>query len=380
MTYLQFKYYLNNEDLASISYRKFNKEEKDEYPTISICLKNDQGRIFKHAHEVFKSTNSTRKSYGRYLLGQLEDDPPQFSAIQFDEVVLDFYDGYLVRTQETGSLVPITSIFTTHAFAMVPSFRDPERVCVSKQIPYRKNNKQFVDVVHLNSTRLYDNELYVEIYVHQKGKLIRNLPSPTTTLPPDEKIKDGIKKIFDIGQVEILRKRENSKITCDQRITNEDEYLLEQLMINVGCIPTFWMSFGQRIGLNQTVRRCNGKNDYENIRDRLEDAKKGFLENESTYENPCTLMIISIRARDGTKMSRQGSTHLLSNLLGSTKLKVLNLQFRYYQDLYREIINYQAYTGETLLGQVGGFVGIQNQFIMLVKCFNVFILEYNNLK
>ena len=308
----------------------------------------------------------------------MEDDPPQFSAIQFDEVVLDFYDGYLIRTQEAGHLVPITSMFTPHAFAMVPSFRDPERVCVSKHIPYRKNNKQFVDVVHLNSTRLYDNELYVEIYVHQKGKLIRNLLSPTTTLPPDEKFKDGIKKIFDIGQVEILRKRENSKITCDQRITNEDEYLLEQLMINVGCIPTFWMSFGQRIGLNQTVRRCNGKNDYENIRDRLEDAKKGFLENESTYENPCTLMIISIRARDGTKMSRQGSTHLLSNLLGSTKVKVLNLQFRYYQDLYREIINYQAYTGETLLGQVGGFVGIQNQFIMLLTYFNV--LEYNNLK
>ena len=102
-------------------------------------------------------------------------------------------------------------------------------------------------------------------------------------------------------------------------------------------------------------------NDYENIRDRLEDAKKGFLENESTYENPCTLMIISIRAKDETKMARQGSTHLLSDLLGSAKSKVLNLQFRYYQDFYREIINYQAYTGETLLGQVGGFVGIQNQ-------------------
>lgn len=32
VTYLQFKYYLNNEDLSSISYREFNDEEKDQYP------------------------------------------------------------------------------------------------------------------------------------------------------------------------------------------------------------------------------------------------------------------------------------------------------------------------------------------------------------
>ena len=46
MTYLQFKYYLNNEDLSSILYREFNNEEKDEYPVFSVCLSGSQGQLF----------------------------------------------------------------------------------------------------------------------------------------------------------------------------------------------------------------------------------------------------------------------------------------------------------------------------------------------
>ena len=46
VTYLQFKYHLNNEYLSSISYREFNNEEKDEYPVFSVCLSGSQGQLF----------------------------------------------------------------------------------------------------------------------------------------------------------------------------------------------------------------------------------------------------------------------------------------------------------------------------------------------
>ena len=256
MTYLQFKHYLTNEDVASISYRRFNEEEKDEYPTISICLKNLGGKIFKQNYDVFQSPNITRNSYGYFLLGNLDDESTIFSAIKFDEAAIDFYDGYLVGTHETGSNIRFTffNLIEQFAFSMVSTFQDPERLCVSKHIPFRKNNEQYVDVIHLNSSRLYNDELIVEIYVHQTGNLLRNLDTPTTRFPPNNKTEEGLKRIFDVGQVDILRKRANSKITCDEQITNEDEYILEQLMINAGCIPTFWAKYAIRIGLNQTVR------------------------------------------------------------------------------------------------------------------------------
>ena len=37
-TWLQFKYYLSNEDLTSISYRQFDTKGIDQYPTYTICM------------------------------------------------------------------------------------------------------------------------------------------------------------------------------------------------------------------------------------------------------------------------------------------------------------------------------------------------------
>lgn len=40
MTSLQFQYYIDNEDLASISFREFNSKFKDQYPTKRRLLEN----------------------------------------------------------------------------------------------------------------------------------------------------------------------------------------------------------------------------------------------------------------------------------------------------------------------------------------------------
>ena len=100
MTYLQFKYYLNNDDLSSISYREFNDEEQDEYPIFSIGLLGSEGQIFKQSHEVFTSHNVTRESYSNYLQGWLEDYFDQLFSIKYDEVAMDIKEGYLSWTHE----------------------------------------------------------------------------------------------------------------------------------------------------------------------------------------------------------------------------------------------------------------------------------------
>ena len=100
MTYLQFKYYLNNEDNASISYRIFNKEEQDEYPTFSICFEGQGGDIFNQSHDVFDSNNVTRKSYYNYLLGSGEDYPVSFTTFEFDDIAIDIHKGYLIEFLE----------------------------------------------------------------------------------------------------------------------------------------------------------------------------------------------------------------------------------------------------------------------------------------
>ena len=70
MVYQQFKLYIHNEDSSSLSYRAFNHEEKDLYPTFSICLHSNEGGIFKpkYAKNGYESIMTLGK-YHEILLG-----------------------------------------------------------------------------------------------------------------------------------------------------------------------------------------------------------------------------------------------------------------------------------------------------------------------
>ena len=65
MVYQQFRLYLSNEDSSSVSYREFNLQEKDLYPTFSICL-----------HEYYKIEES-----------EISEN--------FDETALDFLEDFI---------------------------------------------------------------------------------------------------------------------------------------------------------------------------------------------------------------------------------------------------------------------------------------------
>ena len=360
MTYLQFLYFLDNEDVVSISYQKFNKEEKDEYPIFSICLVGYKGEIFKESLFTFESNNVTLESYHSYLLGDLEEYPSQLNSIRFDDVALGIHEGYLLRAREFS----IQDIFAesiryiwNSPFDMKPSsFRDVGQVCVTKNASYRKDTTQKFDYVALNSTMLYEIGLNVFIIIHQKGRLMKSLGTQYT-IYPDEKMKQEIFKIFYISQVELLRKRENSKMPCDKTMKDEDEYILKQIILNVGCIPTYWENFALNIRLNQTTRLCKSRIDYNTTKYQYWNALRNLNSAYSIYKQPCTEVVRLVTARDETSNIKEYYLYghdENENASGG----VLHLQFDYQQNMYREIISSKAYTGESLLGQVGGFVGI----------------------
>lgn len=203
---------------------------------------------------------------------------------------------------------------------------------------------QIIDRMSVNSTMLYNAGTRVKIYVQQKGKLIRMANFPDFDLTRRH-YRAGLLIINDIGQVDILRERDNSKAPCDKGMKNEDEYIINQSITNIGCIPTFWEKFTNSNEIHQTTRMCNTTTDYQNAVHQITDAFKSIGEKGSIYKKSCTTMLTSVTTRKGIKDLRV--------IPGKIQLK-----FYYTQNLYREIINSQAYTSETLLGQVGGFVGI----------------------
>ena len=341
MTYFQFKYYFNDEDLLAITYRKFNAEEHDEYPTFSICVYGVDGAIFKQSHDIFKSSNITRATYYNYLNGSREDYSAQLREIKFHDVALDIDDGYLVSSNETFRRWGKLNAETT---TLIPAYRDHEVMCISKNITYRKDVKQNWDLVVLKSSIFYDMRRILDICVHQKGRLSRAHWTGCYNFEP-KRFVDTI--VIDVGQVEVVKKREKGKIPCDPNLEHEDKYMLRQIIQNVGCLPTYWEKLVRGYRLNQTNRICKTVAEYKRAVHQYLDAIESFEINDSSYKKPCTVMMTSITTRETR------SQNLLKTFSGK-----LFLYFSYHQNVYREIVNTKAYTSETLLAQVGGFVGM----------------------
>ena len=131
---------------------------------------------------------------------------------------------------------------------------------------------------------------------------------------------------------------------CDPYMDNEDEYRIHQIIKNVGCIPTYWRQFAERMGLNQTNPICKTAIDYGKVETQLGNIQANITTLDSTHNLHCTTMIASVIARDEPHFAVPG---------------ILELSFLYHGATYRETKNTRAYTAETLLGQIGGFVGMQ---------------------
>ena len=219
--------------MVSISYRIFNNQEQDEYPTFSLCFSGDDGgEILNQSHDVFNSNKVTRESYFNYLVGQGKDYPAQFNDLEFDDVVLDIFEGYLMEFKETNVM---GEWFQLH---LIPTLRFPLAICVSKNIVYRKNFKQVNEYVMLNSSMLYKDQLEVTVYVHKNGQLIRSMGTDGwggRTMIEVGALKNGGWRNIEIGQVDVLRKRADGIIPCDEDMQDEDEYRIEQMIKNVGC-------------------------------------------------------------------------------------------------------------------------------------------------
>ena len=146
-----------------------------------------------------------------------------------------------------------------------------------------------------------------------------------------------------------MRKRSDGKIPCDQYIQNEDEYRIKQIIESVGCIPTFWGKFAGSMGLDLTNPKCKTAMDYGKVQTQIQHILSNASSLDITHKLHCTTMMATVSIRD-----KKGGPH--------DGRDSWNLEFWYPGISYREIINTKAYTSESLLGQVGGFVGMIYRF------------------
>ena len=360
MVFLQFQYFLHNHDLSSISHRKFNSDAQDKYPIFTICYIGTRGGyIFSQSSPLF-NYGKDRHLYNRFLRGKLnpkyeQDVIENFTRINYDEVIDDIFKDIptlLVTKSNKNKRLTSWGKFSSNPIPLVLSHQSHTMLCYSKKLHNIRNVTLKYDMLRLNAKKLQQSRVSLYIYLHQEGQLIRNSAQPLFKIT-SAYLKELSKEYntgfsheikFSISGVDVLRRRRNANIPCNATLYDEDKKWRDSIMSNVRCIPQFWSRFVLNSTLEQNLKDC-GQEQYRKINEQYI-SNFNFEHGSKLYTGPCNQMT--------TSLSRNVKTLRGIGLRFGLDIKI---QFFYITDWYKEILNYEAYTVETLLSQVGGFVG-----------------------
>ena len=373
MSFLQLKNYLGNEDLASISFRKFEPSSSPQYPTFTMCISGitgKDGRHFKSDSSAWHFAQTDMLSYTRYLMGENvsklyyvngetiqnpRTDTDDFKDINYDEVSMNVFDKIItqfyssVHDGKTPKSISHSGCFQNNNEDKVCPFpithQDENQICYSKKI----SNQSYMiqDAFVLNKKAVLDNlKIGFFIYIHKEGELYRNLI--------DKKYKSRIQTDalgnthkFTIDGIEVLTRRADSRIRCNKTIDDEDTFLRGHIMRKIGCVPAYWKRFSTNLSEPNGLASVNcSQLQYQKFYRVL---KSDSFSTNSPYLYPCTQISQTI-------------FHLEEKSQGLSDQEKNNLErgsisFHYSSDWYKEILNKRAFTLETFFGQIGGFIG-----------------------
>ena len=129
-------------------------------------------------------------------------------------------------------------------------------------------------------------------------------------------------------------------------------------MEKVGCIPAYWKVFYPGTSKTKDLEPCKS-NQYPDIpnsrTENLDQLPTIFREFSLQHQNPCTEMRSAVSFNSKTFIN---DIDVSQAERPAGYNKTLGLIINYEDTKYMEIKNTKAYDGETLLSQVGGFVGM----------------------
>ena len=412
-TTVQFVRYGKNEDLSVVHEHKidFTLGSKDNPPTFTLCMFLPwfgQGGIYKlddphwernktlfldyqqflRGEQLLKFKNVTKSFNASDVITKAETETKalegHFSTVNFEEVVVDIVDDILqsfsaiskkdgVRQYDCKFDVNSRTCRVKWAEAppMSKSHQSPEEICYTRNLNEEVGRTVLEDRLFLNVSSLFKRGLGLNVYIHQQGQLIRHLassysPAVTSFLPLNRGSSILLQALLSknsaaqneamaneiehkIENIIILRKRDTEKTPCDDELINEDQKWKEVLKDQLKCTPAYWKNFSFNLSSNLKDNDCTldqynsfyrgicfhvGKNEL---------AQKIFYDTTKRYKSPCTVMTRTVFSTKSNAQKRKN---------GETYIKIV-----YGIDTYTEIENSKAYDGETLLSQVGGFIG-----------------------
>ena len=354
------KRFTENENSTSITYRKYNEKPKDEYPTFSICF---EGNLFHWYHDlhIYKALELTTVQYEMMLKGR-----PAF-RYQYDSSTRlfrkmptfmtndsnDAYNGFHVQLFDfllEANFAALDKTRSERFFAIDRgrsdkqpfslSYHTPDMICFARDSTYVSNLIRKEDLLTFRRS-LMESSMYknteIQVFIHHPGQSIRSLTNPIFSSSFLDYQKDKLLS-FKMSYSTVIRKRSDYREPCSREIHDYDKYLMNKVINNAKCIPSYWKEIAQDI---PEFTICTSQGQLQMIYENTTDWKSVM----DQHDRPCIDMY-NIAGWNWLEIE------------GTKKSDEIQIKFSYQDQYYQELEYFPDFDFETFISNIGGFVGI----------------------
>ena len=336
-----------------VDFQTYHGKEKDIYPSFTVCF-----GIFweleglydrKKLNEAYNIENRTR--YISFLKGEVWDK--DMLKVDYDDVTIHLQDYVKAVEVQVNSSFSKTAYTWYHdekinnnrsavqgekTFPFSTSFRQAGNKCFSADLteenfPGIKRNKISTVQITFNRIKLPDTSL--SYFMHYPKQFIRS-----SVFDMEWKNQPGIatgdQKVFWIDTIDVIRRRNTYHNPCNTEWKTDDEIILRSRIESVGCKPPHWI-------LDVDYPICNN----------MTAMKKANIEK---YDLPDLAFLNSFPIPCEQVQAISFTPQLTTNINNSSDLPALVLAFK--SANYKEIHHVRSFDLESLVGNMGGYVGL----------------------
>ena len=346
--------YSKNEDICEVYFKRFLEDEESVYPDLTIVL---PLQVNASKLEDMLGKNMTPSIFRDILSGEKWDD--RILDTQIEDVSLDL-DDYMISHCVWSSIFQpcfqLDNIITSSYMGQVQiTIRFPPK-------------KQVMSSVFQFSTSVFSNGLNPEpfdliVAFQYPNRLYRAQGSffdvHWTSLTDKEP--ENWKAEFALKNMEVLRRRDKRGRKCFN-LENYDESMKENIYIETGCRPYY-------INSSSVDKICDTQQKIQEHAVRTQ-ALFYRLPGADIDQPPCTeiqkLQIdYSLKTTNKTTLEEHAPSSSLVQEHPKTNGTWFEIAFDIQTDTFKEIKQKRAYSEQSLVGNIGGYLGIFIGFSLL---------------
>ena len=348
--------YIQDGSTSLIDVRTYHTTKKDIYPSLSLCFYGNEIYDRNKLNQTYGI--KTPKDYMAFLEGQTWED--KMTKIEYDDVTMDL-SNYVQSIDIAVNDLYSNPVYNWHSkhgkametnqnstiskskeqFPFVVSFRQASFKCFSLDLSTElmpETKDQIIRIIEVTFRNLSSLNVHMSYYMHYPNQLIRTLPFDVEHPGYPGLVSGTLKeKNFRIQNVEVIRRRNTFKKPCNEEWRKDDHLLKLEILQTTKCKPPNWVEFDYQI--------CTDKNLM--VKTNIREGDFGNPQFLKSVVRPCDELL-----------------HLSFNFVGvprglNESLEApskLNVVFKTAK--YKEILHIRAFNIESLLGNMGGYVGL----------------------